>query len=197
VKSRGSQSQASVASPSTSDASTRIDQPLLSGNITTPLISTHFSLQLPQSPEPRVEFASLSTEQRRIDEDVDMDDNDDLYGPLPEDLDVPDANMRSMTDIEMDNMQVEREPTNAGSASAPPENISAKNLNRETSWMHGRYANVAEDPWDRLLRSKNACVVNRPKTKVQAKKLDRHQAGGRIKVESLNFFIDEWLKEKR
>jgi hypothetical protein len=127
----------------------------------------------------------------------DGDDDDDLYGPLPEDLEIPDAIMQSVTDMEIDGIQVEREPSKTGSLSAPPENVPPKNYNREMSWMHGRYANVAGDSWDRLLRSKNTRVVGRLRTKVQAKKLDKHQAERRIKVEGLNFFIDEWLRGKK
>lgn len=137
-------------------------------------------------------------EQHNTDKDMDMDGDDDLYGPLPENLGIiPAVGMAPVTDMKVDDIQAKREPSDTRHPSSS-ERVSQRNYNREPSWIHGRYTNILGDSWDRLLRSKNAPVPNRPRTKVQAKKLNRYPAGSQVEVESVvNFFIDEWLNGKR
>jgi hypothetical protein len=123
-------------------------------------------------------------------EDVDMDDEDedDLYGPLPEELELVPRHIKpSGPDMEVDDTKINEGPFD--SASHPPEQL------QRTSWMHGRFAHISGDSWDRLQRRKRSPVVNRPRVKVQAKKLDSNHT---TRVEDLvNFSIHEWINMKR
>jgi hypothetical protein len=131
-----------------------------------------------------------------MDEDVNMEDEedeDDLYGPLPEEVQLVPGRHESLTP-DMEVGEIEGQP---GSASQPLEqasNQSANNQTRETSWMHGRFAHATGDPWDRLLRHKRSPVVSRPRVKVQARKLDNNHT---CKENLVNFSIDEWIRTKR
>jgi hypothetical protein len=126
----------------------------------------------------------------------DDEDEDDLYGPLPEEVQlVPRRDEPSVRDMEVDDIEINEGPSD--SVPHPPKqpsNKPANNNNQKTSWMHGRYAHVAGDPWDRLQRRKRNPVVSRSRAKVQAKKLDSNHT----RVENLvNFSIDEWINMRR
>ena len=150
-----------------------------------------------QSLESGVDSSSTQAAQR-MDEDVNMeDDDDDLYGPLPEQVQLVSRRHKSPTlDMEVDEIEINKGQSD--SVSHPPEqpsNQPTNNKTQETSWMHGKFAHAAGDPWDRLLRRKRSPVVGRLRAKIQAKTLDSNHA---LKVENLvNFSIDEWIKTKR
>lgn len=128
-----------------------------------------------------------------------MDSDDDLYGPLPEDLGIiPDDAMGTATDMEVDDI-TGGEPSHTGHVpSSEYTSETETNYNREAPWIRLRYTSIIGDSWDRLLRRRNAPVPSRPRTKIKAKKLGRHQSGSLIEVEGMvNFVADEWIKRRR
>jgi hypothetical protein len=132
-----------------------------------------------------------------MDEDVNMDDDedeDDLYGPLPEEVQLVPRHHKSPTpDMEVDEIDGQ-----LGCASPPLERASNKSANdqtRETSWMHANSAHATGDIRDRLLGHKRSLVVSQPRVKVQARKLNSNHT---FKEENLvNFSIDEWIRTRK
>jgi hypothetical protein len=130
-----------------------------------------------------------------MNENVDMEDDedeDDLYGPLPEEVQLIPQRDELGAHMEVDDTDI---------SGGPPDSATrllrqpANNNNQKISWMHGRFAHVTGDPWDRLLRRKRTLVVRSSRSKVQAKKMDSDHT---IKVENLvNFSIDEWTNTRR
>jgi len=156
------------------------------------LSSLSSTLQSTQLREQSLESGVNAPSAQDMNEDVNMEDDedeDDLYGPLPEE--VQRRYKPPTPDMEVD------EIGGHGSASqslGQASNKSANNQTRET-WMHGKFAHATGDPWDRLLRHKRSPVVSRrPRVKVQARKLDSNHT---FKEENLvNFFIDEWIRTR-
>lgn len=149
-----------------------------------------------KSPESGVNIPSAPAVQR-MDEDVNMEgdeDEDDLYGPLPEEVQLVPRHHNSPTpDMEVD--EIDGQLRSVSSSLERASNKSVNDQTRETSWMHGKFAHATGDLWDRLLRHKRSPVVSRPRVKVQARKLDSNHT---FKEENLvNFFIDEWIRTRR
>jgi len=164
------QSQEQVSKPS--PASTRLP--------------VNFSRSPEGSPKPGTIISTISSIKKGMHEDVDMDDEDedDLYGPLPEELELVPRHIKPSAP---DMAKINEGPFD--SASHPREQ------HQRTSWMHGRFAHISGDSWDRLQQRKRSPVVNRPRVKVQAKKLDSNHT---TRVEDLvNFSIHEWINMKR
>jgi hypothetical protein len=163
-----------------------------------PISST---LQTPQLivklPEAGVNLFTTSNVRRVTDEDIEMGDEDDLYGPLPEEVQLaPRRHKLSLPDMEVDHIEIRNRGTESILHHPKQPSINSGNKSsRETSWMHSRFAHITGDPWDRLLCRKHSTVVMRPRAKVQAKKLNIDHT---IKAKNLvNFSIDGWVLNKR
>jgi hypothetical protein len=160
-------------------------------------VSALAAMQSRQSIDRHTNALAIPTEQKGITEDVNMeDDEDDLYGPLPEEVQlVPRRDKQPPLEMEIDD--VENNAKQSDSVSEIVEQPLNKSTNSKPaiSWMHGRFAYVAGDPWDRLQRRKRRPVANLSRAKVKAKKLDCNTP---TSVDNLvNFSIEDWINMRK
>lgn len=190
-----SQRPYSGSTPSTEDRPQEREQPVVHSSAAIPAV--HTNQWLAQSLEPRINQPSTLAPQIAMNEDIDMEDGeDDLYGPLPGGIQhSPRRDNAAAPSMDVDKTKVGEGPPDSGSYPVnQSSNKPVSNDNQEPSWMHGRFAHIAGDPWDRLLRRKRTPVLRRPRNKVQAKKLDSDHG---INVENLvNFSIEEWVDRR-
>lgn len=135
----------------------------------------------------------------RPEKSVEMDD-DDLYGPLPEDIQLSRVQHDPQDDNVIDRTQSGILSNSLEIIPRAPVRQSAKSFNttsipRESSWLQVRYPRSAGDSWE-LLQRKKMQAATRPKSKFHAQKLDT--SVGTSMVEGLmNFSVDEWVQNKR
>lgn len=109
--------------------------------------------------------------------DVEMED-DDLYGPLPMESDIPHDAISPVEPFHNIERSVPQKATDPAQKHA-----------RGISWIQGKYANVADDPWDLLKRKKASGI---PPRSSRAK--FRARASGDRDGNLLNFDIEDWLQ---
>lgn len=123
---------------------------------------------------------------RRTSNDIEMEDDDDLYGPLP----VEARSDRVGHDAARGGMDDPR--GTSGTAEQQLTSHKSVDLAQGTSWIHGKYTNVAGKSWDLLKQKRERDVPPRTyRAKFHARPLgDRDRS-------LLNFDIEDWLRSKQ